>query len=200
MSGDHLDELIERMNDGDIAAAEQAFLAYEPYLRMAVRRQLNGPLRAKLDSMDVVQSVWANVLCGFRRAGWRFADRAHLRAFLVRVAQNRIIDRRRQLHLALEQERVLSQVAPDQLPSARQPSPSEIAQENELWRKMWEQCPPAHREILVLKRQGHRLAEIAARTGLHEGSVRRILYDLARQLAIPRRTASRPTGSAHDAV
>ena len=85
MSVDHLDELIERLNDGDVVAAERAFLAYEPYLRMAVRRQLTGPLRSKLDSMDIVQSVWADVLGRFREAGWRFADRSHLRAFLVKV-------------------------------------------------------------------------------------------------------------------
>ena len=34
---------------------------------------------------------------------------------------------------------------------------------------------------------GFRLGEIAARTGMHEGSVRRILYDLARRLAVARR-------------
>ena len=61
-------------------AAERAFLAYEPYLRMAVRRQLHGALRAKLDSVDIVQSVWADLLSGFREAGWRFNDRSHLRA------------------------------------------------------------------------------------------------------------------------
>ena len=82
MNVDQLDQLIERLNDGDVAAAERAFLAYEPYLRMAVRRQLNGALRAKLDSMDIVQSVWADLLSGFREAGWRFNDRSHLRAFL----------------------------------------------------------------------------------------------------------------------
>ena len=80
MSLEHLDELIEKLNGGDLAAAERAFLAYEPYLRMAVRRQLTGPLRSKLDSMDIVQSVWADVLGGFRQAGWRFTDRSHLRA------------------------------------------------------------------------------------------------------------------------
>ncbi len=81
MSIDHLDELIQRLNDGDVVAAERAFLAYEPYLRMTVRRQLTGPLHSKLDSMDIVQSVWADVLCRFREAGWQFADRSHLRAF-----------------------------------------------------------------------------------------------------------------------
>src|SRR3954452_21551937 len=107
MSVDHLDELIERLNDGDVVAAERAFLAYEPYLRMAVRRQLNGPLRSKLDSMDIVQSVWADLLCGFRAAGWRFNDRSHLRAFLLRVTRNRLIDRRRQHHRALDHEQPL---------------------------------------------------------------------------------------------
>jgi RNA polymerase sigma factor (sigma-70 family) len=194
MSVDHLDELIERLNDGDIVAAERAFLAYEPYLRMAVRRQLTGPLRSKLDSMDIVQSVWADVLCRFREAGWQFADRSHLRAFLVKVARNRLIDRRRQHHRALEQERPLHETAPQELPHAGQPRPSEVAQGQELWERMLDECPPAHREILRMKRQGFRLADIAARTGLHEGSVRRILYDLARRLAIPRRTAVSPPG------
>src|SRR3954447_17748456 len=121
MSVDQLDELIERLNDGDIVAAEQAFLAYEPYLRMAVRRQLTGPLRSKLDSMDIVQSVWADVLCGFRDAGWRFHDPSHLRAFLMRVVRNRLIDRRRQHHRALEQEQALSLTPPQELPHAQQP-------------------------------------------------------------------------------
>ena len=54
MSLNALDELIERLNDGDLVAAEKAFLAYEPYLRIAIRRQLSGPLRSKLDSRDVL--------------------------------------------------------------------------------------------------------------------------------------------------
>jgi RNA polymerase sigma-70 factor (ECF subfamily) len=44
-------------------------------------------------------------------------------------------------------------------------------------------CPPAHRELLQLKRQGLSLAELAARTGLHASSIRRILYTLARRFA-----------------
>jgi RNA polymerase sigma factor (sigma-70 family) len=199
MSDEHLDELIQRLNDGDIDAAERAFLAYEPYLRMAVRRQLNGPLRSKLDSMDIIQSVWADVLCGFREAGWRFADRAHLRAFLTRVACNRLIDRRRQHHRALEREQPLTEVSPNDLPRSSQPRPSEVAQVHELWERMLENCPPAHHEILMLRRQGLPLTEIAARSGLHEGSVRRILYKLARRLAVdPRAEASSREAAAEE--
>jgi RNA polymerase sigma-70 factor (ECF subfamily) len=182
MNVDQLDQLIERLNDGDVVAAERAFLAYEPYLRMAVRRQLNGALRAKLDSMDIVQSVWADLLSGFREAGWRFNDRSHLRAFLVRVTRNRLIDRRRQHHRALEQEQSLAALAPRDLPRSNEPPPSEVAQGQELWEQMLAICPPRHQDILRQKRQGLPLAEIAARAGLHEGSVRRILYDVARRL------------------
>jgi hypothetical protein len=40
-------------------------------------------------------------------------------------------------------------------------------------------CPPEHHELLRLKRAGVPLPEIAARTGLHVGSVRRVLRTLA---------------------
>jgi len=49
-------------------------------------------------------------------------------------------------------------------------------------------CPPAHQELLRLRREGVPLAEIAARTGLHPGSIRRILRDLARKMAFKRRS------------
>jgi RNA polymerase sigma-70 factor (ECF subfamily) len=139
--------------------------------------------------------VWADLISGLGDAGWRFADRSHFRAFLVKVARNRLIDRRRQHHLALERERALAEITPEEHPKAHEPRPSEIAQGNELWMQMLEQCTPAHREILILKRQGLLLTEIAARTGFHEGSIRRILYDLARRLSVRRRTAVRSSGA-----
>ena len=86
-------------------------------------------------------------------------------------------------------------MTPEELPKAHEPRPSEIAQGHELWKSMLEECSPAHREILILKRQGLLLSEIAARTGFHEGSIGRILYDLARRLARPRRRRARGRGA-----
>jgi RNA polymerase sigma-70 factor (ECF subfamily) len=189
MSDAQLDELLERLNDGDVVAAERVFQAYEPYLRMAVSRQLGGALRSKLDSMDIVQAVWADVLAGLRESGWRFADRGQLRAFLATLARNRLIDRRRHYRRALEHERPFAEADPTEFPASSQPRPSEVAQGRELWDRLVDLCPHAHRELLDLKRQGVPLAEIAARTGLHEGSVRRILYELARRLAHTRKAA-----------
>jgi RNA polymerase sigma-70 factor (ECF subfamily) len=183
MNAEPLDVLLERLGDGDPAAAEQVFRDYEPYLRMVVRRHLPARLRSRFDSVDVVQSVWVHVLHGLHASGWRFLDRAHLRAFLVTITRRRLTSRFRHHRRALERE----QPGPtdlDVLPAPRQPRPSEIVQAEDLWERMLALSPPAHRELLRLRRQGLALGEVAARTGMHEGSVRRILRRLARQLAL----------------
>jgi RNA polymerase sigma factor (sigma-70 family) len=183
MNADPLDALLDKLCSGDDAAAEQVFRAYEPYLRIVVRRMLPMPMRAKFDSIDVVQSVWADVLRGFRDGGWRFNSTAQLRAFLVKVTRNRFIDRARQNRTAVEHQQSFEACGGDELMPADTDAPSDVAEADELWERMLTLCPPQHRELLRLKRQGCSLAEIAEQTGLHESSVRRILYDLARRLA-----------------
>lgn len=184
MSDEPLQALLERLCHGDDQAAEQVFRTYEPYLRKVVRRQLPARLRAKFDSLDIVQSVWADVLDGFRRAGWRFEDADHLRAFLVKATRHRFIDRYRQHQRALERERPLAESENDAGPASPGPRPSEVARADDLWDKLLALCPPEHRDVLHLKRQGLAAPEIAARTGLHEDSVRRLLRQLARRLAL----------------
>src|SRR4051812_35756810 len=177
-----LDHPLAQLRTGDMDAAGQVFVAFEPYLRKAVRRQLPPPLRAKFDSADVLQSVWADVLRGFREAGWRFIDADHLRGFLFVATRNRLIDRIRQHQRAADREVPLAGTGAHDPPSP-QPRPSEVAAAGDLWERIEGRCPPEHRPILGLRRQGHSLAEIADRTGLHPDSVRRILRALARQLA-----------------
>ena len=156
--------LLHQLSTGDAAAAQRVFADYEPYLRMVVRRQLTPPLRAKFDSTDIVQSVWTDVLAGFRKGGWRFTDADHLRAFLVKVTRNRFIDRVRQHRNALEHEMPVGATEVEQLPSSLQARPSEVAQADDLWQQMLALCPPAHHELLRLKRDGRSLDEIAAHT------------------------------------
>jgi RNA polymerase sigma-70 factor (ECF subfamily) len=175
-----LDQLLAQLCSGDVEAAGRAFVAFEPYLRKAVRRQLPPPLRARFDSVDVLQSVWVDVLRGFREAGWRFVDVDHLRGFLFVATRNRLIDRIRQHQKNVDREEPLGGRRD---PPAPQPRPSEFAQASDLWERIQDQCPPEHRPILDLRRQGYSLAEIGERTGLHPDSVRRILRTLARQMA-----------------
>ncbi len=196
MNTDRLDTLLERLTSGDADAAEEVFLTFEPVLRVMVRRWLTPRLRAKFDSMDVVQSAWADVLKGFYAEGWRFNDRDHLRAYLARVTYNHFAKNCRQNSRAMRLEQPFNGGEAAGLLPSEQPRPSEIAQADELWELLIDLCPPAHRELLRLKRLGFRLDEIAARTGLHESSVRRILYDLARRLAAARGESSAAPGLA----
>jgi RNA polymerase sigma factor (sigma-70 family) len=187
MTQQPLDSLLEKLNGGDSGAAERVFLAFEPYLRMVVRKKLSPRLRAKFDSMDVVQSVWADVLRGFRDAGWRFADEGHLRAFLVKVTRHRFIDKIRRDRTALARECPLGELAQADEPFSPLPSPSELAQADELGQRLLALCPPAHREIVRQRMRGVSVAEIATRTGLNVGSVHRILQDLACRVALERK-------------
>jgi RNA polymerase sigma-70 factor (ECF subfamily) len=184
MSAEPLEALLEKLNQGDLHAVEQILSVYEPYLRMVVRRYLPGRLRAKFDSVDVVQSVWVHVLHGLRASRWHFMDAPRLRAFLVRVTRRRLTSKLRHYHSALRCEQPAERDVVEVLPASGQPRPSEVAQANELWEKMLALCPAEHHALLRLRRSGMTLVEIASRTGLHEGSVRRILRRLASQLAL----------------
>jgi RNA polymerase sigma-70 factor (ECF subfamily) len=183
MDTEPLEQLLKELCSGDERAAERVFQEYEPFLRKVVRRQLRSRLQAKFDSGDVVQSIWADLLPGFREGRWSFEDPAQLRAFLIRATHNRFLDRLRQYNAAVEHEQPLDLTAPEHLPSTAGPRPSEWAQADDVWEKLLALCPPDHHQVLELRRQGLTRTEIAARTGLHEGSVRRILRRLARELA-----------------
>jgi RNA polymerase sigma factor (sigma-70 family) len=189
MNTSTLDHLLPLLSDRDPRAVEQVFLNVAPGLRALVRRRMSGALRSKFDSEDVVLSVWTDLLDGFREGRWNFDSAEQLRAFLVTATRRRLIDRVRQHRRELEHERAKRvDDDPSGLASGAA-GPSEEARGNELWERLLALCPPEHHELLKLKRQGLPLGEIAERTGLHPSSVRRILYDLAKRLALAQRRA-----------
>ena len=178
MSVDSLQTLLDQLNRGDDKAAEQVFRAYEPYLRKVVRRMLPDHLRPKFDSIDIVQSVWGDVFTVFREGGTSFAGVPQLRAFLVRATRNRFIDRVRQYQTAANREGS-GAIELDELPARSQSRPSEAAIANELWEQLLQNCPAEYRPILRLRYAGASPREIAEQVGMHVGSVRRILREMA---------------------
>jgi RNA polymerase sigma factor (sigma-70 family) len=135
-------------------------------------------MRSRFDSSDIVQSVWSDALRGFREAGWRFTTTEQLRVFLVKMTRNRFIDRVRQHSASLDRERVIAQTGRDRHRDGV-PGPGAAVEAAELWERILALCPPEHHALLRLKRQGLSNTEIAAMTGIHAGSVRRVLRELA---------------------
>src|SRR5437016_10565538 len=123
-----LDDVLAQLCSGDKTASQQVFLTFEPYLRKAVRRHLPPSLRAKFDSTDILQSVWADVLSGFREAGWCFTDADHLRGFLYVATRNRLIDRIRQHRKSADCEEPLGHADRTHVLTCPGPRPSEVAQ------------------------------------------------------------------------
>ena len=150
---------------------------------MVVRRQVASRVRAKFDSTDIVQSVWADVVDGLRRLDWTFHQRDQLRALLVKMTRNRLVDRLRQQRRALAHEVALEHPQAESLAARNASTVSEDFYAAELWDQMLGVCPPAHARVLEMKRGGASLDQIAAQTGLHKSSVRRILYDVGRHVA-----------------
>lgn len=183
MHDNALETLLEKLNQGDDTAIAAAFEACGPFLRLVARRRMSRRLQAKFDSVDIVQSVWADLVQGFRARRWQFEDVHGLRAFLVQATRNRFLNRARHHRAALSHERLVSELPRGEVADAAGTRASEVAQAEDVWDQLLAGSPPSHREILRLRRDGRSLAEIAAHTGLHPGSVRRILYDLARRLA-----------------
>jgi RNA polymerase sigma-70 factor (ECF subfamily) len=189
MNQEPLDQWIGRLNEGEVAAVEGVFLAYEPYLRVAIRRRLSPRLRSKVDSGDIVQSVFADLVRGVRDGGCQFAGWPQLEGYLRRIARRRLADCYQEHARALEREHPLSETSSHSLQDVTQARPSQEVQGREFLENVLRACPPTHRDVVRLRMHGHRMGEIAARTGLHEGSVRRILYELARHLSIERRSS-----------
>jgi RNA polymerase sigma-70 factor (ECF subfamily) len=181
---DHLDQLVERLSAGEMSAAESLYAEIAPYLRMIVRRNLPRRLRSKFDSVDVVQSVWADFIGGLQAGRWQFDTAAQVRAFLLKSTRNRLIDRVRQFRVAAEHERSLAKSRSTDHWHCREPRPSQEAQASDLWQRLLAACPPEHHELLRMKGEGAPLAAIASRTGLHVDSVRRILRQLAREVSL----------------
>jgi RNA polymerase sigma-70 factor (ECF subfamily) len=175
-------DLLDRLGRGDPTVTRDLYLAYNSYLRVVVRKLLSPRLRAASDSSDVIQSVWVQVARALEADGWKVESELQLRALLVVIARRGVSKRYRSTERAVADPDAGARL--DELPLGNQSRPSETAVGNELWQRLLEKCPPEHRPLLELRREGVTLAEVAARTGLHEGSVRRIIRQLARELAI----------------
>lgn len=181
---DRPDTLLARFNRGEPEAAEELFRTYSPYLRAIVRRHLSDRVRSQFDSTDVVQSVWVQVVRQFGRNGWRVDSEVQLRGLLATITRRRLVSRIRKAD-----DNTVTGNGIDR-PQERFAAPSETVQAGDVWAKLLRLCPPEYHAILSLKRRGIPLQEIADRTGLHEGSVRRILRRLARDLALEGETTA----------
>ena len=174
--------LLERAREGDDQATAALLDAFEVEVRVMVRARLPKALRRRFETMDFVQAVWQSVFAG-RGRGAEFANTGHFRGYLAGVARNKVFEeyrrntRTRKFDMSREEPLYVrrgGQDAPRELPSMS-PTASQVVQAEECWNRLLDGPSPVNAEVIQLRNSGLKLDTIAAKVGVSEKTVRRVL-------------------------
>jgi RNA polymerase sigma factor (sigma-70 family) len=180
------ESLMGRVRAGCPRAAQEVFDRYSDAVRRVVRRALRQRMRARYDSHDFLQSVWASFFLTPPEQ-YTFDTPEALVRFLSRVAFHKVVDEgRRQLGTDkhdVNRERSLEAVAgpyrrPEEVLAGRTPTPSQVLMAEERWQQLLKGQPPQARRVLELLRQGYSHQEIADQLGLYPKLIQRFLQKL----------------------
>lgn len=173
------DRLLGEWRAGSATALGELLDRYAGAVRAAVRHRLNDRLRAEYDSLDFVQDVWSSVV-GLSPDEFSFPTQAALVGFLVRIAENKVVDvcrrRLRSLAYARTRERPITRPDGADVPVLDPgPTPSQWVMAAERWAEIVAELPPLHVAVLERLRAGYTRVEVAAMTGVTDRTVRRIV-------------------------
>jgi RNA polymerase sigma-70 factor (ECF subfamily) len=182
-------ELVVRARTGEAEAVEQLLRSFEDEVRVMVRVRLPRALRSQFDSMDFVQAVWQSVLADPDPEAPSFDNPRHFRGYLAGVAQNKVWEayRRRtskKYDLGREESLYVRRAGREQARdvAAPDPTPSQEVQANDRLEQLLAGRPPVEAEVVRLRLEGRTFNEIAATTGLHERTVRKIIDTLRERM------------------
>ncbi len=170
--------LMAGLRAGDPAAMAEVARRYGHVLRAAVRHHLNPRLRVRVDSLDVVQDVWASFL-GVPADRLDFETPAALLGYLRRIAYHRAVEvYRRRFETQKDDIALETGGQTDARAVVRPPTPSMCASAGEEWEALVNQFPVWQRAILRRLREGHDTEDIARLTNLSPRTVYRVVKRL----------------------
>ncbi|MCA1684392.1 MAG: sigma-70 family RNA polymerase sigma factor [Planctomycetia bacterium] len=177
------DRLYDRARAGDNAAWDELFQKCYPKVIRVVRRKLNQPLRSLYDSTDFASDVMKSLAANAGRL--EFPSFESLIAFLVRVAEQKVIDEHRKNHTQkrdIDRQRRLNPDdggGPKPLGLASvDPTASQLAVASEAHDRLMAGQEEDEREAIQLKQLGYSNSEIAQKTGWHPRKVQRFFKNL----------------------
>lgn len=188
--------LMDALMSGSEDAAWRIAELYTPHLLRAVRRSLPQAIRSKVDSVDIVNTLWASLLTKRRRLNG-IREPAQLVALLTVVARNRVVDEHRK-YTEVEARDIRREVGPyDETPAkrgdkltpamrrrSRDTTPSEVAMVREKWNLFNETLSVRDRAVIKGRVSGLSYDQIAAAIdGVSSRTARRIVADAVKQFA-----------------
>jgi RNA polymerase sigma-70 factor (ECF subfamily) len=176
-------ELLERFQKGEQFAATALYLRYAPRLLALTESRRSPGLANRLDSEDIVQSVFRRFFRRARKGGYEVPAGAELWSLLLVIALNRIRNAEA-FHRAGKRD-VGSTANTDSLEESRMPASDQGG--NGAYLRLvvseaLERLAPALREIVELRLQGYEVREIAERTDRSLRTVERLLKEARSEL------------------
>jgi RNA polymerase sigma-70 factor (ECF subfamily) len=182
-SDSEFQKAVERVCSGSEDAIWDFIETYGPHIQRVVRRRLHQGLRAKFDSIDFVQMVWASFFADIRKIE-EMRDPEELILYLVNIARNKVIEEtRRRLtyeryNVARERPLTSSDLT-DPQSIRRNDTPSQHLIAKERLQQVMGTCGSMRdRRILEMRLKGATYVQIARTLGIHERTVRQIVDDV----------------------
>ncbi|MCX7421543.1 MAG: sigma-70 family RNA polymerase sigma factor [Planctomycetia bacterium] len=177
--------LVRRLRTGSQDAATQLYLRYAKRLHALSRAKCSPDLAARVDSDDIVQSVFRTF---FRRVGkgeYDVPDGEELWKLFLVIGLNKI-QTVGTFHRAAKRD-VRSSLGGDVLDHAAEAAEETDATSLSVLQmsidEVLGELSPSHRDIIQLRIEGHEVAAIAEQLGRSKRSVERILQGFREQMA-----------------
>jgi RNA polymerase sigma factor (sigma-70 family) len=196
-SKESFEALVERIAEGSEAAVWELLQRYSTNILRVVRRRLPSEIRTKIDSVDIVQSVWKSLL----RKGApldQITTVEHFVAYLAGSARLKVFEAHRHYtrceasnirrevpinpHVGREVKRGVDELT-NRFVDRKAHTPSAYISARDNWEQAIEKVGSRGRDVVQLKLQGMTLDEIADHMALSKSTVRRILDSLLQSLS-----------------
>ena len=173
------DSLVRQLRGGNDAAAGRLYKRYAARLRALARARLSADLTCRVDSEDIVQSVFRRFFQAVRRGNYAAPAAADLWDLLLVITLNRVRSEKAYQRAAKGDVRRTARAGPDghllELVAQRDDFAAALFHlqvEEALGR-----LPAASRQVVGLRMEDLGVAEIARRTGRSKRTVERILQE-----------------------
>jgi DNA-directed RNA polymerase specialized sigma24 family protein len=180
-------EMLQRIQAGDGAAAEEFVQVYEPYVRQVVRARLRvARLRRLADSGDFCQAVLASFLIRATVGEYDVAGPVELKRLLGRMAVNKVVDLARKPEFRKTVVAVSAPGVPGVEPVEPGAGPATQLAWAEMLQAVRSRLSGNERLVSELRSQGLSWNEVADRLGEKPDAVRnrlnRAMMRIAREL------------------
>jgi RNA polymerase sigma-70 factor (ECF subfamily) len=181
-------DLIRRVQAGDPQAARELVRGYEWAIRLQVRVRLTQPeLRRQLDSMDIVQLVWASFFPRAAAGQFELEDPKKLLNLLITLAHHKLLDQAKNLRRKRRGgDRTAGGIPAEGEPVDPRPGPEQVADEHDFLQEFRQRLSAQEQYLWDQRLLGRSWVELAAELGADPDALRiqfnRALERVARQM------------------